>query len=138
MSVNTSNLLSIPFVLPHIYCEPHPDTISLVVKVLIGVIIQTLLNILSLLLSPPVFMITSTTNVYSFLYPLPNSSYFLSSTTRLPNDPMLNIWLNIENNSSKKRNQKSRNVMLQPMHSYDCGINLRSESSLVLSDLLFA
>ena len=26
--------------------------------------------------------------------------------------------------------------MQQPMHSYICGINLRSESSLVLSDLL--
>ena len=28
--------------------------------------------------------------------------------------------------------------MQQTMHSYFCGINLRSESSLVLSDLLFA
>ena len=26
---------------------------------------------------------------------------------------------------------------MQPMHSYLCGINLRSESSLLLSDLLF-
>ena len=34
-------------------------------------------------------------------------------------------------------NQKSGNVMQQPMHYYVCGINLRSESSLVLSDLLF-
>ena len=28
--------------------------------------------------------------------------------------------------------------MQQPMHSYVCGINLRSESFLILSDLLFA
>ena len=37
-----------------------------------------------------------------------------------------------KNNSS---NQKSRNVMQQTMHSYVCGINFRSKSSLVLSDL---
>ena len=35
-------------------------------------------------------------------------------------------------------NQKSGNVMQQTMHSYVCGINLRSEISLVLSDLHFA
>ena len=37
----------------------------------------------------------------------------------------------------QEENKKSRNGMQQPMHSYVCGINLRSESSLVLSDLLF-
>ena len=35
-----------------------------------------------------------------------------------------------------EENKKSGNVMLQSMHSYVCGINLRSESSLVLSDFL--
>ena len=34
-------------------------------------------------------------------------------------------------------NKKTGNVMQQPMHSCICGINLRSESSLVLSELLF-
>ena len=34
--------------------------------------------------------------------------------------------------------EKSGNVMQQTMHSYVCGINLRLESSLVLSDLHFA
>ena len=55
-------------------------------------------------------------------------------TTHLPNDPMLNIWLNMKNNSILLyvENQKSENVMQQPMYSYDCGINLRSESSTVL------
>ena len=37
----------------------------------------------------------------------------------------------------QEENKKSRYVMHQSMHSYVCGINLRSESSLVLSDLLF-
>ena len=37
----------------------------------------------------------------------------------------------------QEENQKSGNVMQQTMHSYVCGINLRSESSLVLSDLHF-
>ena len=37
-----------------------------------------------------------------------------------------------------QENQKSGNVMQQPMGSHVCGTNLRSESSLVLSDLLFA
>ena len=36
-----------------------------------------------------------------------------------------------------EENKKSGNAMQQPMHSYVCGINLKSESSLVLSDLLF-
>ena len=36
-----------------------------------------------------------------------------------------------------EENKKSGNVMQQPMDSYVCGTNLRSESSLVLSDLLF-
>ena len=39
---------------------------------------------------------------------------------------------------NQEGNRKSGNVMLQPMYSYVCGINLRPESSLVLSDLLFA
>ena len=39
---------------------------------------------------------------------------------------------------SRKRIKKSGNVLQQPKHSYVGGINLRSESSLVLSDLLFA
>ena len=55
----------------------------------------------------------------------------------LPNARMLNIWLNIKNNSSRKRIKNLGNVMQQTMHSYVCGINLRSESSLVLSDLYF-
>ena len=38
----------------------------------------------------------------------------------------------------QEENQKSGNVMQQTMHSYVFGINLRSESSLVLSDLHFA
>ena len=38
----------------------------------------------------------------------------------------------------QEENKKSGNVMQQTMHSYVCGINLRSESSLVLSDLHFA
>ena len=61
-------------------------------------------------------------------------------TTFLPNDPMLNIWLNMKNNSLLlyEENKKSGNVIQQPMHSYHCGKNLRPESSLVLSDLLFA
>ena len=33
---------------------------------------------------------------------------------------------------------KSGNVMQYPMDSYICGIKTRSESSLILSDLLFA
>ena len=51
-------------------------------------------------------------------------------------DPMHNIWLNIKNNCSRKR-IKNGNVMQQPMYSYICGINLRSERSLIYSDLLF-
>ena len=35
-----------------------------------------------------------------------------------------------------EENKKLGNVMQQPMHSYVCGINLRSESSLILLDLL--
>ena len=31
----------------------------------------------------------------------------------------------------QEENKKSGNVMQQPMHSYVCGLNLRSESSLV-------
>ena len=38
----------------------------------------------------------------------------------------------------QEENQKLGNVIQQTMHSYICGINLRSESSLVLSDLHFA
>ena len=38
----------------------------------------------------------------------------------------------------QEENQKSGNVMQQTMHSYVCGINLRSESSFILSDLHFA
>ena len=38
----------------------------------------------------------------------------------------------------QEENQKSGNVMQQTRHSYVCGINLRSENSLVLSDLHFA
>ena len=38
----------------------------------------------------------------------------------------------------QEENQKSGNVMQKTMHSYVCGKNLRSESSLVLSDLHFA
>ena len=38
----------------------------------------------------------------------------------------------------QEENQNSGNVMQQPKHSYICGINLRSESFLILSDLLFA
>ena len=60
------------------------------------------------------------------------------SYSRIPNDRMLNIWLNIENNFSRKRIKKLGNVMQQTMHSYVCGINLRSESSLALSNLRFA
>ena len=37
-----------------------------------------------------------------------------------------------------EENKKSGNVMQQSMDSYVCGTNLRSESYLVLSDLLFA
>ena len=33
---------------------------------------------------------------------------------------------------------KSGNVMQYPMDSYICGIKTRSESSLILSDILFA
>ena len=62
--------------------------------------------------------------------------------TRLPNDPMLNIWLNIKNNHPPGKELKvgecHETLKQQPMHSYVCGINLRSESSPVLSDLLFA
>ena len=58
---------------------------------------------------------------------------FFTILTRLPNTPLLNIWLNI-----KEENKKSGNVMQQTIHSYVCGINLRSESSLVLSDLHFS
>ena len=50
---------------------------------------------------------------------------------------MFNIWLNIKTFIQEK-NKKSGSVMQQNMHSYVCGINLRSESSLVLSDLRFA
>ena len=56
--------------------------------------------------------------------------------TRLPKDPKLNIWLN-EKLFLQEENKKSGNVMQQPMHSYVCDINLRSESSIVLADLLF-
>ena len=35
-------------------------------------------------------------------------------------------------------NKKSGSVIQQPMHSYVCGINLRSESSIVMSVLLLA
>ena len=38
----------------------------------------------------------------------------------------------------QEENKKSANVMQQHMHSSIYGINLRSESSLVLSDLVFA
>ena len=38
----------------------------------------------------------------------------------------------------QEENQQSGNVMQQLMLSHLCGINLRSESYLVLSDLLFA
>ena len=51
---------------------------------------------------------------------------------RLPNTQMLNRWLIIKNNSSRMGIKKSGNVMQQTMHSYVCGINLRSESSVVL------
>ena len=43
----------------------------------------------------------------------------------------------IEKQLLNEENKKSGNVMQQPMHSYVCGINLRPETSLVLSDLLF-
>ena len=35
-----------------------------------------------------------------------------------------------------KKIKKSENVMQQPIHWYVCGINSRSESSLIFSDLL--
>ena len=61
-----------------------------------------------------------------------------SLVTRLPNDPMLKIWLNIKNQLLQEETQKLGNVMQRTMHSYICGTNLRSERSLILSDLLFA
>ena len=66
------------------------------------------------------------------------SGNFEMNIACLPNDPMLNIWLNIIKQFLQEENQKSRNVMQQSMHFYVCGINLRSESSHVLSDLLFS
>ena len=39
---------------------------------------------------------------------------------RLPNDRMLNIWLNIKNNCYLKKIKKSGNVMQQPMDSCVC------------------
>ena len=62
---------------------------------------------------------------------------------RLPIDPMLNIWLNIKNKVCSRKRIKNwggggGGVMQQPIHSYVCVINLRSEGSLVLSDLFFA
>ena len=60
---------------------------------------------------------------------------------RLPNDPMLNIWFNMKNNCSRKRIKNwgggGGGGGGGAMHSYICGISLRSESSLVLSDILF-
>ena len=62
--------------------------------------------------------------------------------SRLPNARMLNIWLNIKNNSSWKKIENlgisCNRLIIKSMHSYVCGINLRSESSLFLSDLHFA
>ena len=43
---------------------------------------------------------------------------------RLPNDPMLNIWLNMRILLNEENN-KSGYVMQRPMFSYVCGINLR-------------
>ena len=54
--------------------------------------------------------------------------------SRLPNARILNIWLNIKNNSSRKR-IKDRGMSCNRLYSFLCGINLRSESSLVMSDL---
>ena len=53
--------------------------------------------------------------------------------TRLPNDRMLYIWLNI-----KTTPPGSKSKIGECHASYVWGINLRSESPLVLSDLLFA
>ena len=64
-------------------------------------------------------------------------AYNYAQSTRLPNDLMLNIWLNIEKQFFQEENKKLENVIQQPMHSYICGINLKSESCLVLSAFLF-
>ena len=61
---------------------------------------------------------------------------------RLPNDLMLNVWLNMKKKKTKQllheENKKSGNVMQKPMDSYVCGINTSSESILNRSYLLFA
>ena len=44
---------------------------------------------------------------------------------------MHNIWLNMKKQLLYEENQKSGNVMQQPMDSYVCGINTSSESILI-------
>ena len=61
---------------------------------------------------------------------------FYISIKRFPN--CVNICLNMKNNRSMKKIKNSENVILQPIHWYACGINSRSERSLVQSDLLLA
>ena len=70
-------------------------------------------------------------NRYTFVLPSENQN----TSTKRPNAQHLVEYLK---QFLQEENQKLGNVMQQTMHSCVCGINLRSESSLVLSDLHFA
>ena len=85
-----------------------------------------------------VFLLRSCKIVEKYIEPQTNVN-FQSVDSRLPNARMLNIWLNIKKQLLfEETDQKSGNVMQQPMDSCVCGINTSSESILIRSYLLFA
>ena len=84
-------------------------------------------------------MITTTTTTTMVLNNVTTFHRIIIKTIQLRDQTSLQpmIFHKLREITLPGRESKIGNVMQQTVHSYVCGINLRSESSLVFSDLHF-